>query len=223
MLIDEFQNYLPAELSILRSCLFPATQSVIYVGDLRQQIRLGSIRDFTNIKETITEERNIILHKVYRNTKQILTFIRTLGYTVDIPENIKNGPLVEERIIMAAGERCAYIAALIAKNPTRHIGILCNNQSVAESVRTEVAPNEHVHVSTISEAQGIEFDIVCLVGTWEVARSDDVGSALPLPLHDAIARINKDILYIGLTRAIDELYIIGDKKLSDVVHDNEAN
>ena len=50
MIIDEFQNYLPEQLEILKSCLNKKTQSVIYVGDMAQQVKFGTIKKWEDIK-----------------------------------------------------------------------------------------------------------------------------------------------------------------------------
>ncbi len=91
IVLDEFQNYLPEQISILKSCLKEETESIIYVGDMSQQVYLGTLKNWAETGEHIKEERNIKLAKVYRNTKNILLFIQSLGYDILIPEEIKEG------------------------------------------------------------------------------------------------------------------------------------
>ena len=49
LIVDEFQNYLPEQLELFRSCLNEKTESVVYVGDLAQQTQLGTIRELGQI------------------------------------------------------------------------------------------------------------------------------------------------------------------------------
>lgn len=69
---------------------------------------------------------------------------------------------------------------------------------------------------TMNEAQGVEFDIVFLVGTsrdtFNVASEN-----LPEKLASEKQRINRDLLYVALTRAISELQVLGTEKLSDIM------
>ena len=55
------------------------------------QLEIGMI-----FNEHIAPDRQIRLHKVYRNTKQILEYTRDLGYKVEIPESLKEGPVVQK-------------------------------------------------------------------------------------------------------------------------------
>ena len=68
----------------------------------------------------------------------------------------------------------------------------------------------------MNEAQGVEFDLVCIVGikqnTFKVPDYIDVS-----PEHiEERKRMQKDLLYIALTRAITELHVLGNKKLSEI-------
>ena len=67
------------------------------------------------------------------------------------------------------------------------------------------------------ESQGVEFDIVFIVGvnkkSFEIKHDVDV-----LPKHiDERKRMQKDLLYVALTRAITELHILGEDTLSDIL------
>ena len=67
------------------------------------------------------------------------------------------------------------------------------------------------------ESQGVEFDLVFLVGvkkeSFVVSHHIDI-----LPIHtEERKRMQKDLLYVALTRAITELHILGRDKLSDVL------
>lgn len=60
---------------------------------------------------------------------------------------------------------------------------------------------------TAQQAQGVEFDRVFLVGiTPEIFTSE---KNIPQELEKNLKKIRKDLLYVALTRAIDELYIFG--------------
>lgn len=63
----------------------------------------------------------------------------------------------------------------------------------------------------------MEFDIVILVGI-----SKDMFIDCHEGKHDGLEeekrRINKDILYVALTRAISQLHIMGREKMEEVIH-----
>lgn len=214
MIIDEFQNYLPEQLQILKGCLSDKTQSMVYVGDMAQQVKLGTIRNWQDIGEIILSERNIKLNKVYRNTKNILSFVKSLGYEIELPDELKEGPAVMEKIVKTAEEEIEHIKGLISKYENGSIGILAKDESYLMNFKKEFSNNKNIHILTILEAQGVEFDLVCLVGirnkSFDITHYNDIS-----PLHiEERKRIQRDLLYVALTRAITELHILGSEKLN---------
>ncbi len=214
MIIDEFQNYLPEQLQIVKSCLNEKTQSVVYVGDMAQQVKLGTLKQWEDINEIISPDRNVKLNKVYRNTKNILSFIKSLGYSVELPDGLKEGPAVVEKITNTAEEEIEHIKELIPKYKNGSIGILAKDESYLANFKKEFGDNKNIHTLTMLEAQGVEFDLVCLVGinqqSFSVTHYLDTS-----PQHiEERKRMQKDLLYVALTRAITELHILGSEKLS---------
>lgn len=213
--IDEFQNYLPEQLELIKSCIHKTNQSVLYVGDMAQQVQLGTIREWEDIGEYVSEERKVILQKVYRNTKNILNFIQSLGYQIEIPDGIKEGTDVCEFVCNDASEEIAKIHEILKSKDYSSVGILAKDQQYLSEFKKAFSENERIHVMTMNEAQGVEFDVVILVGisggTFNVAFEDLE------QLVEEKKRINKDLLYVALTRAISELYVLGKQKLSEII------
>jgi DNA helicase IV len=204
VLVDEFQNYLPEQLRLLRG-ITDKKQSMLYIGDVAQQTQLGAIRDLAEIGEAVAPERVIKLEKVYRNTKQILEYIRGLGYDVEIPAGVAEGPTVAEHTARDVVEALQYIVGL-TRAPGTLMGIIAPDPETIDTYRDYFSDDDSVHCMTIREAQGVEFDVVCLVG-W----GEDDGSS-----HEADSnllaerqRIMRDLLYVALTRAMKELHVIG--------------
>jgi superfamily I DNA/RNA helicase len=213
MVIDEFQNYLPEQIRILKHCLNEETQSVVYVGDMAQQVKLGTIRDWKDIKEAILPERNITLNKVYRNTKNILCFIKDLAYDISLPDGLKEGPSVVEKIMWTTEEEIGHIKKAILKYREGSIGILARDESYLADFKREFSHIKNVHVRTMLESQGVEFDLVCIVGIGrEPVAAGDTANLPPAYLEER-KRIEKDLLYVALTRAITELHVLGRETL----------
>lgn len=204
ILIDEFQNYLPEQLSLIKSCL-EKNKSVLYVGDLAQQIYFGTIRNWQEIGDVAVADRQVVLQKVYRNTKSILKYTRDLGYPIDIPNEIKEGVAVAEKRCSDKKEELDYINNLIGQSPERSIGILAKDAEYLTEFKKEFGALPNLHIMAISEAQGIEFDVVCLVGIEPDLFAADKSNAY----YEEKKKIQKDLLYVALTRAIDELHVLG--------------
>jgi DNA helicase IV len=215
IVVDEFQNYMPEQLLLLNNCLNEKTKSVIYVGDIAQQIYSGTLRSWNDIGVTLNADREVRLHKVYRNTKQILDYIKSLGYKVEIPEGLKMGPEVCESIV-SPQETIEYIQNLLATKKGI-IGVVGKQIKDVVEIKNHFSAEPRVYAGTMADVQGVEFDIVCLVGIHNNMFSVD-------HLVDPVAiaekkRIFKDLLYVALTRAIQEMHILGTSSLKEATKD----
>jgi DNA helicase IV len=213
LILDEVQNYLPQQIQVLQDCMDKAN-SIIYVGDLAQQTRLCTVKNWEDVGETFNEERIIKLAKNYRSTKQILEYISALGYQVNIPEKIKQGPQVQEHQIQTKQEEVNKVQQIVNDNKDVVVGILAKTPEYLEDYKQKLSGDKNAHVLTINEAQGVEFDVVCLVGISQdffLTEYDNV------ELNKEKSRINRDLLYVALTRAMNGLEIFGTSKLSELI------
>ncbi|MEI7741389.1 MAG: UvrD-helicase domain-containing protein [bacterium] len=204
--MDEFQNYLPEQLNLIKDCVRENNRAMLYVGDMKQQTRFGTVHDWAEIQESIDEKRFVTLQKVYRNTREILEYIRGLGYSVSIPEGARTGLPVTENICRDTAEEIEAIKKIITKNSDGTIGILAESQDYLSDFKHAFGEEKRVHMLGFHEAQGLEFDAVCLVGVGREKYSMD---AMPEDFKREKSRIEKDLWYVALTRAVNELYVFG--------------
>lgn len=217
LVVDEFQNYLPDQLKIFNRCLDPETESLIYVGDIAQQVKIGTIRNWEDVGTKISSDRNIRLHKVYRNTKKILEFIKNLGYEIEIPEQLKDGPVVTEKKTQNISEEIDYIKEQIKKYSDESIGILAKDKIYLENFEKEFINNRNIHCLSILESQGVEFDRVFIVGLDKKYFEINSTPESTKEYLEERKRIQKDLIYVGLTRAINELQLLGSDQIKDLV------
>ena len=163
---------------------------------------------------------------MYRNTKQILNFIGNLGYKVEIPESLKEGPEVCEKIISSNTENVDVLVkelvdVLYKTKPDMSVGILSFDKVLLENIKSHSElQNKDISCAkflTIAESQGVEFDIVCLIGV-----SKDmfklIGKYEEFPeFKKEKMQMYKDLLYIALTRPMLEMNIFGNCYLKDVL------
>lgn len=217
MIVDEFQNYLPEQIQILKKCVDKNTDSVIYVGDMAQQVKLGTIKNWGDAGEVVPADRDIRLHKVYRNTKNILSFIQGLGYQIELPAGLKDGPVVTEQATTSAWEEVEHIRKILPKYENGSVGVLAKNENYLEIFKKEFVGMKNVHVLSMLESQGVEFDLVCLVGInkedFDLTKYQDSD----ISHREERAKIQKDLLYVAMTRAITELHILGVDKISSLL------
>lgn len=204
IIVDEAENYLAEQISILKSCISKKTQAMLYVGDLAQQTKTHTIKDWTAVSESFEEGRKVTLHKVYRNTKQILEYIQTKGFNTTIPAGVREGFKVSEIYCETKDHELRKSIELINDRNEGLIGVLAKNEQYLELFKQSFYEHPNVLVMTINEAQGVEFDTVILVG----ARPDIFQLHHP---NIERARVDHDLFYVALTRAMNELFILGNK------------
>jgi DNA helicase IV len=203
ILVDEFQNYMPEQLRLLKGTA-NKLQSMLYIGDMAQQTQFGTLAGWTDIGEVIEPERAIKLEKVYRNTRQILEYIRAQGYDVEIPNGMSEGPAVAEHPVGDVAEALQYIVGL-TRVPGAQLGIIARDPETIETYREYFAEDASVRCMTMREAQGVEFEVVVLVGLDDATAVIDAEDEV---LGAEQQRINRDLLYVALTRAMTELHVL---------------
>jgi len=212
--IDEFQNYMSDQLKLIKLCINEKTQSIIYVGDMKQQVKMGTISNWEDVNEKMDKKRKVVLEKIYRNTKNILGYIRSIGYDVEIPAQLKDGLEVREYACQTKEQEIGRIKKLLKNKKYNSVGILSRDEKYLAYFKREFSENEKIHVMTMNESQGVEFDIVFLVGI-----GGDMFTSYAdenISLANEKRKINQDLLYVALTRAMSELYVMGQKKLSKI-------
>ncbi len=209
--LDEIQNWLPEEIQLVQGCLDPHTQAATYVGDLAQRTRLGTVRSWSDIDQ-LPESRFARLAKVYRNPKPVLEYIRQLGYQVEIPDGVKNGPPVRQQKFSTTQELITLIVSLtsdLADDQT--LGVLCRAPEEIQEITSllnlnQSSINDRVLLRTVHEAQGVEFDVVLLVGDQNAWLTTGHKNADQLLVSESV-RVNRDLYYVALTRAMEQLVI----------------
>lgn len=214
IVVDEAENFLKEQIEILLSCKARKTQAVLYVGDLAQQTRAYTVRDWHAVGETFGEGRKVVLQKVYRNTKQILQYIQNSGFTTVIPDGVQSGRDVVEMITSTKAQEIEKVEELIDSSSAGIIGILAKTDDYLDAYRKIFEENSNVKVMTINESQGVEFDAVFLVG---VERLYFGGTHSEYRFTDERRHVDHDLLYVALTRAMNELYVFCREPLKDIV------
>lgn len=213
IIIDEAENYLKEQIQIIKTCVDRSTNAVIYVGDLVQRTWPWTIRDWSQVHEEFREDRRIILQKVYRNTRQILEYIQSIGFSIDIPSKLKEGKEIVEKVFLNKQEEIQYVKELVAERKNDTVGILAKTSEYLEDYMQEIVSNGSVFIMTINEAQGVEFDKVILVGIDKhlYESKNDVEE-----INSENKKVNRDLLYVALTRAMSELYVLGTSTIKDL-------
>ena len=83
---------------------------------------------------------------MYRNTKNILSFIRGLGYQIELPEGLKDGPAVTEKTTDSSEEEIKHIKNILPEYKNGSVGILAKDEKYLDIFKKEFAGMKNVHV-----------------------------------------------------------------------------
>jgi len=202
IILDEAQNYLKEEIAMIKA-LANKNKAILYTGDLAQQTKLFTLRDWNEVGEDFGNGHKVVLDKVYRNTKEILRYVQARGYAVCIPDELKSGPEVEEKHFDSKADEINFVRELVGKKDDLTIGILNKSKEYLADYLKVFEDYKNTHVLSVSEAQGVEFDVSILVGQIEKYEFDceDEG------FKKEKTRVERDLDYVALTRAMEEMWV----------------
>ena len=216
--IDEAQDFgetvYYALKQILHDCYFTI------MGDVSQNIRYETgLNDWEQLKEAMFDSPKdsfYLLLKSYRNTIEISNFAGQVlqkasqgGYQID--PVIRHGKPVEITHVESEQllEQLKETLQTVREKDFETIAVICRTPEEAEALKTElgIPLNEEdnsfhngVMVLPVSLTKGLEFDCVIL---WK-------------PDEDHYLDRPKDakLLYVAITRALHELYLLTDRPLT---------
>lgn len=217
IVIDEAENYTKFEMSTIKQNINPEFNSIVYIGDLVQKTRLWTLNSWDEIDEDFTKERHINLKKVYRNTLQIMNYIRTIGYNIHVDQKLQTGKEVIELEFTSPDHELRTIAKQLANIPAHvQVGIisLSNEYLKRYSYLSKMCKN--VQILPIYDAQGVEFDTLFFVGvdkSWFNFNQHTDNKEINIEKK----KVLNDLIYVALTRASSQLYVYGSIKLNKVI------
>ncbi len=206
VVIDEVQDYSALELKVIAQAFSEASFTVL--GDTNQSLlERGNPEEYVAESIGIEKANTINLQKTYRSTVEITSFSAALlGLEKKIEPVLRKGkkPLV---ILKQDPRRLAALLQDLGQKPYKNIAVITKTykeaQEVAESLsafevkltvvdaETEILPSGGI-VLPVFLAKGLEFDAVVVTCLGSFA--DD-----------------KKLLYVACTRALHELYLLGEK------------
>jgi DNA helicase-2/ATP-dependent DNA helicase PcrA len=214
LVVDEMQDYTPIQYAVLRK-LFSCKMTIL--GDSNQSVNPFSSSSLSTIHSIFPEADCLELCKSYRSTAEITDFAQHISRNDKLVPIARHG--LPPQVITCADQRDqeARILALIEQHRHsghRSLGIICKTVAQAKTLyRTlseagveltfldyaSTAFASGVVITSAHIAKGLEFDAVI------VPQVDDTNYA---------NEMDKSMLYIACTRAMHELHLTHDRRLS---------
>lgn len=216
IIIDEAQDFGESIYYVMRQLLTDCNFTIM--GDVSQNIRYETgMNDWEGLKEVLFDkeiDRFYLLSKSYRNTIEISecagkVLEKASQGSYKIEPVIRHGLKVQriQEKEDALPERLQMLVDDIMQKGFETIAVVCRSEEEAMQVKTYLNMQDQdeqfhngVMVFPVALTKGLEFDAVIL---WN-----------PDEDHYGMNAKEAKLLYVAITRALHELYLVGEKELS---------
>ncbi|WP_219632404.1 HelD family protein [Haloechinothrix aidingensis] len=214
LVVDEMQDYTPVQYAVLRE-LFSCQMTIL--GDSNQSVNPFSSSSLTTIHSIFPEADCLELCKSYRSTVEITEFAQNISRNDKLVPIARHG--LPPRVVACADrhDQHARIVTLIeqhSRSDHRSLGIICKTVAQAESLHRALSEAGveptfldygstafagGIVVTSAHISKGLEFDAVIVPYVDEVNYANEM---------------DRCMLYIACTRAMHELHLTHDGRLS---------
>lgn len=233
LVVDEMQDLSAADLAFLAEQA-PGANQLTLLEDMKQRI-YGFGYNLKSLGINVKGKRSTNLFVNYRTTEEIgetaVKSLESIGIDpIDIPVSLRHGKTPEIKTCHTPAEEHNWVVAKIhdcKKRNIKRIAVLSRTkkhlediEAVLEAEGIDFASMDRdfkrqsdgsVLLCTMHSAKGLEFEAVFIVGL------KSLGSGLSVPKDiksDEVAAVDferreKNLLYVAMSRARDELYISG--------------
>lgn len=215
--IDEVQDYSLFQLAALKTGL--ETDMFTMVGDLAQGIHsYRSLTAWEPVQDLFPRASFRTLQKSYRTTIEIMEVANTILAQMD-----EQLPLVEP--VVRHGNAPTFIQAntfdakqiglifnTIRSNGHQSVALICKTTADAKKIQEALFENG-IPVQLLTEDESINQQVLLVVPS-HLAKGLEfdavIVAAFDIPFFDT--KIDRKLLYVALTRAMHELYLVGPSK-----------
>ena len=218
LVIDEMQDYAPIQFAVIKK-LFNC--KITLLGDINQSLNPQSQTNLQSLQKSFPQSQLMTLNKSYRSTFEIINFTQRIAFNEDIIPIERHGksPIVyNEKDIASEKEQIIALATQFLKDKTFHsLAIICKTEKEAEDVKCTLDDKQinaqylssestrftdGIIVTTAQLAKGLEFDVVIVPFVNNANYKND---------------IDRSMLYIACTRAMQELILTHSNEVSDFI------
>ena len=152
--------------------------------------------------QAVSDERNSCRHW---NEPVLYPFGISYRFHVDPKRQcgvIPCAPDLQDLITYIEGE----VKKILADKEAGILGLIVEDEIIKKILQEKYKDEPLIHISDIRGSQGVEFETVFLVGASSLQSRVVVA-------NEEMGRISRDLLYIGLTRAMNALHIVDTQSL----------
>jgi DNA helicase-2/ATP-dependent DNA helicase PcrA len=216
VVVDEMQDYSPVQYRLL-SELYSANMTIL--GDRNQTVNPLSTSSAESIREVLPDADCVYMRKSYRSTIEITNLAQWIIHNPDLIPIERHGEVPALRAFRSRADELEFLANLVeafGESGHNSMAIICKTQKRANSVYEYLRERQEVRlidadskvfsggvvIATAYLAKGLEFDEVVVPFCSEAEYQN---------------AIDRNMLYVAVTRAMHSLTITSTGKLSPFV------
>ncbi len=213
VVIDEMQDYTPVQYRVI-SRLYPGNMTVL--GDRNQSVNPLSSSTAESIRDVLPDAECVYMQKSYRSTLEITRLAQSILHNPDLIPIERHGE--EPRIVgfRTHGEELEFLLKLVRAFPQsgyHSTGIICKTQKQADALFEDLRAEADLR---LLDARSQEFRDGITIATAYLAKGLEFDQVI---LPSCTARnyrsaIDRQMLYVGVTRAMHSLTITHSGEIS---------
>ncbi|SDK27145.1 DNA helicase-2 / ATP-dependent DNA helicase PcrA [Actinopolyspora mzabensis] len=214
LVVDEMQDYTPVQYAVLRE-LFSCDMTIL--GDSNQSVNPFSSSSLATIHSVFPEADCLELCKSYRSTIEITEFAQRISRNDKLVPIERHGP--RPRVVACSDERAQReeILGVVERHGDsehRSLGIICKTATQAEALHGFLS--ETGVAATLLDYGSTEFTGGIVVTSAHVSKGLEFDAVVVPAVDDAnyADEMDRCMLYIACTRAMHELHLTHEGKLS---------
>ncbi|MBW6492081.1 MAG: AAA family ATPase [Lentimicrobium sp.] len=216
LVIDEMQDYSVVQYKVL-SLLFPCKKTIL--GDVNQSVNPFSSSNLPIIEKVFIGATTMTMLKSYRSTYEITQFTKRISQIVDVEAIERHGE--EPKIIPCKNindetEKIKSLIKQFRQSDYNSLGIVCKTQKQADTLY-EALINEHE--INLLNAVSVSFGSGIVITTAHLAKGLEFDQVIVPFCTDKNYKTepDKQMLYVGCTRAMHKLSLTHTEKLSQLI------
>jgi DNA helicase-2/ATP-dependent DNA helicase PcrA len=222
LLVDEMQDYTPAQYAVLRA-LFSCPMTIL--GDASQSLNPYSSSSLEVIQSGFPEAEGRELRKSYRSTIEITRFTQRIRPNPALIPVERHGSEPEVIACSDAATEVAEVGARIERferGGHRTLGVICKTARQAATLHQALASSGIA--TTLLDDASTSFSAGAIVTTAHLAKGLEFDVVVVPSVNDDDYRTEMDrgMLYIACTRALHELSLTHQGAASRLIRTGEA-
>lgn len=214
LVIDEMQDYSAIQYSVLAR-LFACNKTIL--GDTYQSVNPYSASRAVEIAQILGSAEVVIMQKSYRSTMEITQVAQAIKYNPDIQLIDRHGEVPEFHKAGSSAQEIALINDLVAafqRSGSQSLGIICKTQQQADELYYKLA-GRHERLVLLNPGS-TSFSDGAIIATAYLSKGLEFDQVI-IPfcsLRNYESEMDRQMLYVGVTRALHKLTITYTKSLS---------